>query len=208
MVVIDTVCCFFFSRLFKVINVSTVFWGYTLFVTFLVTANVPQLFFNILLRLNKKNSFLGRYMLWKELISWIKKKALFGYGYLSGNSFLAYTNRWWATHAHNWALNIMMIGGVVLFIIFILGVLFSASGLDKHSGNICSMIISATIITFFMMGIDESMTNSPMIYPIFILAMNIDRIVELYREEKNMSPLLRFRYSFTVIPRVFHLVIR
>lgn len=187
----------FVPIIYKIINLTTVFWGYIAFMAFLFFVNIPQLVFDILLRINKRKSFLGRYQLWKKIIGWINKKMFLGYGYLSGTDFLAYTNKWWATHAHNWALNIMMLGGIVLLIIFSCAVLASAKDLNRYNGSMCGMIISATLITFFLMGIDEAMTNSPMIYPILILAMNIDRIIELYREEKYTRSLFGIKYSFT-----------
>ena len=174
----------------------TVFCGYVSFLVFLFFIKIPQVVSDVLLQINKRKSFLGRYQLWKRIIVWINNKLILGHGYMPGSEFLLYTKKWWATHAHNWALNIMFMGGVTLFLIFAFAVLTSARSLNRYNENICSMILTATLITYFLMGVDEAMTNSPMVYPIFILAMYIDKIVELFREVKYTKSFFGLLYTF------------
>ncbi len=184
----------YIPKSYKFLNLFTALVAYIMFMLFLMFVSIPDFVYDFLEQINKSNSFLGRYQLWKRIVDCIKNRFLLGYGYLSGLDFTYYSKKRWATHSHNWMLNVMMMGGIVLLMVFLFAVIVSINSLN-NSYLFCR-IISATLICFFIMGIDEAMTNTTMIYPIFILAMDPEKILAVCKKyEKNEAIQPRIRVS-------------
>lgn len=171
------VIAYYAPQIFRVINEKTMLIAYLIFVMVLFFVYIPSFVFDLLRLFGRENSFLVRYRLWRIIIKQIKDKPLLGYGYLQGDEFVEFSHVIWATHAHNWILNILMIGGVALLFIFLYGYICASKTLSKYRYEKISILIAITIMCFLIMGIDEAMTNSVFIYPIFILGMDLEKLI-------------------------------
>lgn len=81
-------------------------------------------------------------------------------------------------HPHNYLLYIIFTGGLLLFAVIMLGYYWANKSLKKTSMSIYSKVILFTLLSFFLMGLTESLTGTVFIYPMLILAMNVDKIIE------------------------------
>ena len=168
----------FVPRIYRIINEKTVLIFYLLFIAVLFFVKIPNFVFSLLNIVGKKNSFMGRYRLWKIIIKRIKEHPLGGYGFLQGDEFVKFSNLRWASHAHNWILNILILGGVILLVAFLYGFFCMSRSLSKYREKSACIIVSITVMCFLVMGIDEAMTNSVFIYPIFILGMDLGKLFD------------------------------
>jgi len=168
----------FLPGCYKIVNLLTVsaFCTAVNYTIFLVT--IPEIVFELLQKVNKSSSFKGRYRLWKIILKHLKDKIVLGYGYLSGSEFARLSRIRWGLHAHNWMLGVLMLGGVVLFTIFIIGVFYSSTMLGKKNYNAISRVLSATLMCFMLMGLSEAMTNTVLVYPLMIMAMQVKKLLD------------------------------
>lgn len=137
--------------------------------------------------IGKTLTFSGRVYIWKNAVSAIINKPLFGYGIRSGSDMVSYlgytsvnedTHFIWqgATHCHDEVLQITFEGGIIGLALFISLYVFAIKGLikgwpDKISQGLCFGLFACTI-----MGITEVL-ESPLIYIIFSLSAISELIV-------------------------------
>ncbi len=148
--------------------------------------------------LQRNLTFTTRTYIWNRAISLFVNNKIWGMGYISSLGYSQIMGSKYATHPHNYFLYILLCGGVVLLMVLTIGIIFADKMIQKYSGNIYSKIILFTLISFFVMGIVEALVSTVLMYPILIMAMNLDHISEL--SYKRM-PHKIFGRSYSI---VFH----
>ena len=116
--------------------------------------------------LHKDPSFTKRIYIWERAISYIKENPLFGLG--SYTSYANYLNG--NMHAHQYWLQLLISGGFIGLILILLIYFIASKNLQSKKGLIGSTIITITIISYLVSGIDEALTHSEMLLPLLVLA--------------------------------------
>ena len=116
--------------------------------------------------LNKDITFTGRTLIWNSAISVIKQHPLWGIGESSNLRALLYG----ASHAHQYWLQLLVTGGIAGCSIVYTMYCFASRSLVKHPNNKLFKLVSITIISFLIMGIDESLMGSAMLMPLLVVA--------------------------------------
>ena len=108
------------------------------------------------------------------------QRPLFGYGYMVASDYVKMFNgiEYYA-HPHNYFLYCAMTGGIGLLAILVAGVFFANRSLKKNINSANGMygkIILFSITALMFMGLVESLTGTILHYPMFVLAMEADKI--------------------------------
>jgi len=143
-------------------------------------------FINTVLR--RTASFSGRTALWDRALDIIKSNTLFG----NGDS----TTPFWKLNftfqsTHNYYLDLMVIGGVILLTVFILMMIYVLYKMNSHKGTYYYKLLSILLLGYFiLMGPLTFVSND---FPLFIgfltLCVNIEAFEQAAREthEKNSA---------------------
>ena len=122
-------------------------------------------------------SLSGRTSMWAYVLSMVKARPLWGYGYLTGTEYVQHLGELrWATHPHNFLLYILTTGGIALLVILLCGISIANKSLRSANDTIYGKIILFTLIAFLFMGISESITETVFLYPMLVLGMNAERL--------------------------------
>lgn len=127
--------------------------------------------------LKKSITLTGRTDVWDRTFPYILNKPWIGYGFLIGD---AYQILLWENHPHNYFMYILMTGGLVFLSILIIGIYLANQSLKNTIQFMVSKIVLFALICFMFMGIDESLTKAPLLYPFLILGMESSNL--RYRE--------------------------
>ena len=130
--------------------------------------------------LGKDLTFSGRSIIWKKSIEMVRAKPFFGFGYLTSSEYTYFLGN---NHPHNYYLYILTMGGIVLFALLLLGFYLADKNLNDFIDTGIQKILAITIIVFLFMGIDESLTRAPLLYPFILLAMEINHYSFVARAE-------------------------
>lgn len=137
--------------------------------------------------LGKDLDFTNRAGIWNTAIELIKEKFLFGYGFLNEKDYISILNYRAATHPHNYLLYLAMNGGVVLLVIWLIGIIRASDKLDKTMSTVYSKIILFTLCSFLVMGLTESLVSTELLYPMLLLGMKADMISELPYQNEGLT---------------------
>lgn len=119
--------------------------------------------------LGKSMDFSGRTDVWERAFDTIKNNLLTGVGWLSDyNDFLRPH-----THAHQYWLQIVLSGGLLSLIPHSCIFISASKQLNRTRNNQESKVMLATVISFLIMGIDESLFGAYMLLPLLVLAYEI-----------------------------------
>ena len=118
----------------------------------------------------------GRLPLWEELLTWVEKSPVLGYGYLAfwdskRVEYLSETFSWEIPHGHNMYIDISLDVGLVgasLFLCMLVGALISASRLYMRTNKIEYAIVVGLFICAMINGGGESLFKLPGL-PLFVL---------------------------------------
>ena len=178
------------KRIPKSINLLTTFVVILIAEIGIIFFSVQTYFANFITNvLNKSVTFTGRVAIWEKAWEMIKNSSILGYGYLSSDSYAKIFGSVVATHPHNYILYILCTGGIVLFAILVIGILYANKKLNENMNSVYSKIAFCLLTSFFFMGISEAITMTVLLYPSYILAMNIDNLTKL---GYNKEPLKLF----------------
>ncbi len=118
----------------------------------------------------------GRLPLWEELLTWVHKSPVLGYGYLAfwdakRVEYLSETFSWEIPHGHNMFIDISLDVGLVgafLFICMLVGALISAARLYIRTNKIEYAIVVGLFFCAMINGGGESLFKLPGL-PLFVL---------------------------------------
>ena len=126
--------------------------------------------------LGKALTFTGRTVVWEDALKLIADAPILGYGYYNAE---AYRSLLYVSHPHNYGMYLLMTGGVFLVVVWAAGIVFSSNSLHAFKNSYASKIVLITLVSLYFMGIDESLTNAPLLYPMMVMAMLLSGIVNL-----------------------------
>ena len=133
--------------------------------------------------LHRSLTLTERTVIWNEAIEYIKMSPLFGYGIESG---LTVAEKIGASHTHNYYLYLFFTGGIVNFlIVFSMMISVSRKMMIYSQTRVEKMflgVLSATIL----LGLAESLTQTPLFYPTLIMAYYIPEL-HVLQQEKDTS---------------------
>lgn len=145
--------------------------------------------------LGRDATFTGRNVVWLRYIAYFLKGNIFGTG-IASSTFMF--NTFACSHPHNFYLYVFLQGGIVGALI-IVGLICSVSNkLVRYSGsNQKAFVLTITLGIFLIMGIMESLTEAVMLYPMFVLAGNIDYLSDEGNEERSKKHSNRRKIRLT-----------
>ncbi len=127
-------------------------------------------------RTDDVSSLTGRLPLWEELLTWINKSPVLGYGYLAfwdakRVEYLSETFSWEIPHGHNMYLDITIdvgIFGAILFVSMLICALVASARLYAKTGKVEYAIVAGIFICAMINGAGESLFKLPGL-PLFVL---------------------------------------
>jgi O-antigen ligase len=122
------------------------------------------------------SSLTGRLPLWEELLVWIDKRPVYGYGYLAFWTAervedLSETFKWEIPHGHNMFLDTMLdVGwiGVTILVLMLVAMLIEPTYLYSKTGNFSYAILTGIIVSVIVNGCAESLFKLPG-FPMFVV---------------------------------------
>lgn len=159
---------------------------------FIIVINQDISMFSFLIEnvLERNLTLTSRTRIWNLTFMLLTNHMIIGYGFLSPTNFrLLYSSVY--NHPHNYILYNMMSGGVVLLITLLVGYILAHNKLKNNTNKIYGKIVLFCLCSFLVMGIAESITNTIMLYPMLILAMESDKLDILPYEKSKRT--IKFR---------------
>ena len=124
--------------------------------------------------LGKDITINNRTTIWNSIMEFVFKKPIVGYGYLSFDQYVEILDHPSFTHPHNFLLYLMMTGGILLLLSFMVGVAIASKSIKENSQALCNRVILFVWYAFFLMGLVESLNSSVLMYPMLLMGMKAD----------------------------------
>lgn len=125
--------------------------------------------------LGKDITFTGRTQIWDIAINLIKKKPFFGYG----ETDIIYIEHTWGSYyklmAHNHFLDIMILGGVVSLICYIIYLVYNAHILKNYENYQLTKVFISYLYAILIMTITEKITPIEPVFLVFSLFLFIPK---------------------------------
>lgn len=176
--VVGVICLLIVSRKWRVLGITC---GALLFVVVLDIATGSLV--DVIPRMDElAESFVGRWEIWKNAVASIKLRPIFGYGTYSYARVYEEMGGWYAIHAHNLVLELLMDYGIVglgLLVAFFTRVMvktFKAAAIsqDKHR---LGVVVAAFVITL-LSGIFDLAMFWPQTAAIICFAMSAGTAIQ------------------------------
>lgn len=121
--------------------------------------------------LHRELDFTGRTFYWNRHINMILDSPFWGHGNVPGNL------RWGGLTAHNFILETLYEGGIILLGIFMMFFYQVSQKLDKYRGDKKTRIIFSSIVAISITCLSESNISNDVFFVLFILGLNVDKII-------------------------------
>lgn len=142
----------FFSLLFSYKAAFLVYFS-SLAVVFLIS--YLPLVQNIVYLLFKKDATLTtRTAIWAACLIQVLKHPLIGIGFITISEFTKITGNWYATSAHNMILTILVAGGAVSLVIYIIVMFLSIHNIDIRNRSLLCLLLG--VLAFWIVGLTSS----------------------------------------------------
>lgn len=153
----------------KVVNPFTVLLTFIFLNVLIIFFNFQDSFSNYIERyFDKDSSLSGRVAIWEYVIYKILNSPFIGYGYHTVEEWrdiLVYSIVDTAAHPHNYFLYIVLQGGLLVFVLFVL-LFYMLSKCGKYYSNKnFYFFLTLMYIAFFIEGTTESITSAPLMFP-------------------------------------------
>lgn len=177
------------KRFPKWISLSKIFIGYTAVDIVIVNmdniiSRFEYLFVSVL---GKFASMSGRVAIWRRTKELISHSFLIGYGCIDSSLYHFSFN---VSHPHNLLLYYLMLGGILGIITFFIALLRVDRGrslYEVEQTKLINLVFVASYISYFMMGIFESLVGATCFVPFMLLMYNINR--EVYKNDRVMHTI-------------------
>ena len=167
----------FFIKIKRRIRTRTIWLATILFVIILV------FFSNLLINnslyqwftiqfLGKDATLSQRFAVWDTALKMIKSSPLVGHGY---NAHLIMGIDDFASHAHNFYLELFIVGGAIYFCLFVIFLLSALKKVDKYNNKSLQLVFSSVFLAMFITFMTESYSEVWKYYLIFAMALNIEK---------------------------------
>ncbi|MBM6820168.1 O-antigen ligase family protein [Clostridium saudiense] len=146
-----------------------------LIVNFFVITGIAEKYIGFFIEgiLHRSMTFTGRTTTWQNAIEIINKNIYIGIGDYPPEMMLSSIG---GTHPHNYFLYILLQSGIVGILILLFAMKVTDNYIKNSGDKRACNIIVAVIISFYVMGITESLTGATLMYPLYIILGNINRI--------------------------------
>lgn len=157
----------------KIYDVRTIIFSTIIVFFSIVLFNSNNYIANIIghisIFLGKNSNFNNRSAIWEVAINFIKQSPLIGYGNINSEVFIEQSRVLGGTHAHNYILHLLILGGAVCLIEHIFLYLITIKEIEKNKSSIAE-IMGIILGLFFVDGITSINFYYPLFNPIFILS--------------------------------------
>jgi len=186
--------CILFFRESKSRIVNPIFWfiGSVVLSIFIIVFNVQSYFATSLEALFQKpiGTFHNRTYIWDLALNYFAKNPIIGNGYLS---FYASFSKNLITQMHNQYLDVLIIGGAFLGILFGIIIFSACKKISKRHGLICSNLLSFSLICYFILFLTEAYRNNVLIFFVIVAAYHIDKVAPIVRREQQKKKRFRLK---------------
>ena len=125
--------------------------------------------------LGKSLTFTGRTKIWEACLQAFSEKPVLGNGYIRFENIY---EKWTVSQAHNHYIDILLIGGVVLFIVFSAIIFVLNKKLSAVRGKSLYNVFLFVWIGYFILFLMEAKRNDPCIYMVMALTYHISGLSE------------------------------
>lgn len=141
---------------------------------------------------HKSFTFSNRTIIWKQAIELIKETYFTGNGYAIDNGFFVLGLEKWG--AHNTILGILIAGGVISFVFFIILLLYMRKNIHACYNIKLKNLMSLIILIYLLCGLTEEVQNTYNMYFIFSFIISHDKFVikQIHSFKHDFKPKLRY----------------
>ena len=134
----------------------------------------------------KAYTIFDRINIWNHSIDTIRNNMLFGIGSYKSEKMYSIIK---ASHAHNFYLQIMLLGGILLLFLAIWGIYMADIVISDCANTKAASCLIITIGLFFLMGIDENTLDAVLLLPMLMLALCSNKLDSYYSKniDKNLK---------------------
>lgn len=150
----------------RILAVTLVIWFVMVF--FQSSSFFKENIVHLMNAIGRDSSISGRIPIWTAAIKYIKHSPIIGYGIIDSNEFVRASGILGGTHAHNYILNILIMGGIVCLAEHIYLYFKTIKHILKHKGFI-SYVLTFIIGLYFFTGITNVNFYTILFNPIFVL---------------------------------------
>ena len=119
--------------------------------------------------LGRQTPFNGRLPIWNAAIDLIAESPVIGYGIVEGKRFMELSGIYGGTHAHNYILNLLIMGGAVCLLEHVGLYAATIRRLDRNR-NFGGYVMHLVLGLYFFAGITNVNFYSSLFNPLFVLA--------------------------------------
>lgn len=180
------VMMFFFTKreLPKFINLRNVILAIGIVSIALATTSMIEKLSDVLIKLGEETSVYNRTLIWSRAVELISNKPIWGYGLRSTEGYRQLFNLslGWTdfSHPHNYVLYVLIQGGLIVFSIVAILFFGVSKKCIQNRDSFAAKMLLLTYISFFIMGVTESLVGATLLYPLAILTDYILREQVLY----------------------------
>lgn len=180
------VMMFFFTKreLPKFINLRNVILAIGIVSIALATTSMIEKLSDVLIKLGEETSVYNRTLIWSRAVELISNKPILGYGLRSTEGYRQLFNLslGWTdfSHPHNYVLYVLIQGGLIVFSIVAILFFGVSKKCIQNRDSFAAKMLLLTYISFFIMGVTESLVGATLLYPLAILTDYILREQVLY----------------------------
>lgn len=164
----------------------------------IVIFRVAEYFSNFIVNvLGKDITFTGRTLLWDQALLLIGKQPIYGYGVYDYDLLISPANGQ-AYSAHDTVLQMMLMGGFISLIGFIIVAIVAGIQIGKNNKKITNQIamekgiVCVAIFVMWICGITENMVFDIQIYFLFLLGINLPHIISAFQaDDIGLNPIKR-----------------
>lgn len=159
----------FFESIYSIANFKTIVIVSLIANLLIVFLGQESHIANIILPLfGRSSSFTGRTTIWNVALQLIKKSPIIGYGYIQPSTFASLTGIFNGTHAHNYILHILIMGGAVCAVEHI-ALYWYIMKTSKAHNTLIVYCIGLTLGIYFLMGLTSINFHAVLFNCLFIL---------------------------------------
>lgn len=123
---------------------------------------------NFMIAMGRDGSVSGRVPIWNAAINYIQKSPIIGYGIIDSNEFVRASGIPGGTHAHNYILNIFIMGGIICLIEHVFLYIKTIKHILKNKGFV-SYALAMVIGLYFFTGITNVNFYTILFNPMFVI---------------------------------------
>ncbi len=169
----------FTCRIFwrKILNPLWTYTGIIAVNIMIIFMNIQNFFVSFITEFLGKNLTLsGRVEMWKQAVNMIKQKWLLGYGISNGHGYIFWRGKFYYTH--NGILEVLIQGGILALVMFIMMIAAQTINLYKYRANKVEAVLLAGNMANMVGLLAEAYITQIPIYALMVFGYNIEQIIE------------------------------